>query len=513
MKKYINPNLTLLQNFRTNNSGLLSTGGSKKHLFNGLSSTIEFKENIVLKPNTFLHTDLKGTKDIKFRKGSELQLVCSAINYYISGNDIIPTKISFPNFEDPLVDAKSLRKEIIANVHNVSSQSKKHYNKERFYRYLLPIEKELTLQGDFYPLCSVCIDSQYTTLLKIEIENQEYHLYSIKTDDQFYIIIDAMDEIMFERFTQVVNSIFMVYAMLKGTFYGGFAYIFSYNNRHLKNPKSIRTFESSDTSFKGYEVHTTNPYKYLNFQSPRFKKNKEGNLERIGKDTARNYMVEFPLENYSKLCELIITRGSLLRSFILLTNCTNSPLEVKIPALFVVLENITKVIVTKDSKKDFEIFEEEDIKKSIKKISEDAAKGVSALERKNRPKGLTSDEIRKRKLDYERLITKLYKINKGSNNQKLSEPFEKFGYVLSKDEENALYVQRNKFIHGDDFSLSDVDFDKEFQDLFHLSFIVYNLCIILLLKLSGFSGYIVYLPKVYNYITNQKISGKALRKI
>ena len=77
---------------------------------------------------------------------------------------------------------------------------------------------------------------------------------------------------MLERFTQVVNSIFMTYAFLKGIYYGGSAHIFSYNDADLQRPIGVRVFESSDTKTKGYEIHSTNPYRYINFKSPKFKK-------------------------------------------------------------------------------------------------------------------------------------------------------------------------------------------------------------------------------------------------
>lgn len=515
IQKCLNANLNLLQKFRTNNSGVLSTGNSKNHSFNGLSASIEFGKNIVLKPESFLSKDLNKHKDIRFKRGTDVKLSCPMIDYYISGSDILPTNIDFPNFNDPEIDSNGLKKQIIANLHNLSNQSKSHYQKNRFFRFLLPIEGNLSFQGNFYPGQYVKVDlvNHNSLTLEIEIGNESYHFFSTLIEGQRYIVIDSLNKVMLERFTQVVNSIFMTYAFLKGTYYGGLAHIFSYNDIELRHPIGIRVFESSETISKGYEIHTTNPYKYMNFRSPKFIKNKQGITERIGKDTARNYMLEFPMENYSKLCELILTRGSILRSFILIIDCSNSPLELKIPALFVALENITKVVVNKGENDSGEIFEEKEINKKIKQISKEAAKKIKTLEQDNRPKGLSSIELKERKANYERLITKLYQINKGSNNQKLAEPFEKFGYQLSKDEENALYIHRNKFIHGDDFFIPDVDFDKEFKELFHLSFLVYKLCAILLLKLSGYSGYIVNLPKAYAYITKQKTSGRGLIKI
>ncbi|TXD72787.1 hypothetical protein [Aequorivita antarctica] len=513
--KCINANLKLLQKFRTNNSGILTTGNSKNHSFNGLSATIEFGRNIELKPDAFLSKDLNDNKDIRFRKGTEVKLSCSLLDYYISGSDLLPSSIKFPNFNNPEVDANSLKKQIIANIHNLSNQSKTHYKKNRFYRFLLPVEKGLSFQGDFYPYEFAKVDAATNNALtiNIEIENENYHFFSTHIKKQHYIVIDSLNKVMLERFTQVVNSIFMTYAFLKGTYYGGLAHIFSYNDVELRRPIGIRVFESSETISKGYEIHTTNPYKYMKFRSPKFIKNKKGMIERIGKDTAKNYMFEFPMENYSKLCELILLRGSILRSFILIIDCSNSPLELKIPAFFVALENITKVVVNKGENNSGEIFEEKEINKQIKQISKEAAKKIKVLEQETRPKGLSSIELKERKANYERLITKLHQINKGSNNQKLAEPFEKFGYILSKDEENALYIHRNKFIHGDDFFIPDLGFDKEFKELFHLSFLVYTLCAILLLKLSGFSGYIVNLPKAYAYITKQKTSGRGLIKI
>lgn len=177
------------------------------------------------------------------------------------------------------------------------------------------------------------------------------------------------------------------------------------------------------------------------------------------------------------------------------------------------LEHITKVIVNKNASVIPEIIEDEEIKSEIKKISLVAIKKLNELERATRPKGISSSEIKERKRDYARLNNKLHQINYGSNNQKLAEPFDKFGYKLSKEEENVLYVHRNKFIHGYDFLILEVDFDTEFKELFHLSFLIHKLCAILLLKLSGYSGYIINLPKTYAYITKQKTSGRGLIKI
>lgn len=325
--KYINPNLKLLEKFRTNNSGIITTGTSKIHSFNGLQASVKFGKDIELKPDAFLSKDLNDHKDIKFRKGAEMKLSCGSINYYVLGSDIIPTNIAFPNFNDPEVDANSLKKQVVANLHNLANQSKSHYQKNRFYRFLLPVDKDLSLQGNFYPGQYFKIDASALKSLSItiEIENDSYHFFSTLIEGQYYIAVDSLSKILIEHFTQVVNSIFMTYAFLKGTYYGGSAHIFSYNDTELKKPVGIRVFESSETTSKGYEIHTTNPYRYMSFKSPKFKKDEEGKTVRIVKDTARKYIVEFPMENYSKLCELILTRGSILRSIILIIDCNKSP--------------------------------------------------------------------------------------------------------------------------------------------------------------------------------------------
>jgi len=129
--KYIGANLKLLKKFRTNNAGTLTTGNSKSHSFNGLQATIEFEKNIKLKPDSFLSKDLNNHKDIKFRKSVEIKLSCASMDYYVSGSDILPTNINFPNFNDPEVDANSLKKQIEANLHNLSNQSKKQNRKKK----------------------------------------------------------------------------------------------------------------------------------------------------------------------------------------------------------------------------------------------------------------------------------------------------------------------------------------------------------------------------------------------
>lgn len=513
MNKQIEPNLELIKQLKINRQGVLKIMTSPKHPYTDLRCKISFRDNFVIEPDSYITKKLNSA-DYKIKPETELKLNCFDFDYYILGKHIIPKHISLPNFNDHTVTNDSITKKVVSNIHSISNKSKTHYNKIRYYRLLLPLESEISLRGDFFPSWVIDIDNSKSSnvLVKLEIDSKNYHFYTVTKKQETYICVDSQAKIDYDLFTRVCNSILMTYAFLKGKYFGGEGYIFSYDNKKLENPIGIKTIGYAKSNLNGFELHTASPHKYMKFQSMKIEKGANGVIQRVNRNTSLEYMNEFPMGNYSNLCTLINSNGQVLRSIIILINSNSNTLELKVPSLFVALENISKIFLTKD-KGSSTLIEDPAIVELLKKVIHNAKKEVNQLRRVNEPENLSESDLKVYRANYARLCSKLDGLNRGTNNKKLSDPFDKFKYKLSKEESDVIFIERNKFLHGDDFLSNSIDYEFEFKGLFHISMIVHKLTAILILKASGFSGHIVNLPKVYSYISEKKVKGKGLVKI
>ena len=185
-------------------------------------------------------------------------------------------------------------------------------------------------------------------------------------------------------------------------------------------------------------------------------------------------------------------------------------MELKIPTLFVAIENITKILVGGDTKNP-SIIEDHEIISKIKKVIKSSVKEINAIKREHKPTGINEDK--EYEANFERITSKLHAFNQGSNNKKLSDPFSELGYKLTAEERELLIRDRNKFLHGDDYSSFDDSFDSEFKELFHISMRLQKLIAVLLLKQSGYSGYILNNAKIYDYISEKNLKEPFFVKI
>ena len=74
-------------------------------------------------------------------------------------------------------------------------------------------------------------------------------------------------------------------------------------------------------------------------------------------------------------------------------------------------------------------------------------------------------------------------------------------------------IDRNKFLHGDDYSKIEESYETEFKELFHISLRLQKLIAVLLLKQAGYSGYILNNAKIHDYITEKELSEEDFVKI
>lgn len=451
---------------------------------------------------------LQTHKEIKVRAETQVKLSNSECELYAKGKNLLVDSISY--IDDP----DDFRKVLKGSFTSLSTKPYNYYRTKRRYRLVMPLEERLRTQGNFigwgYRVDGM---AKMETLLKLNINGTEFHLYPFTDKETNYLVIDVVGKMPKVSFLRHSNAILLTYALIKGKYYGNKAYLFSYKEKDFMLPQSIEYLLLGDGFLNGFPIHTTNPYSILaQNRDTRYKKDGSGKIVGIDDSGYTKYMVEFPSEPFEKLAEMICNKGGIQRAVILMVSNLSAPLEIKVPTLFVALENVTRVLVG-DDRSIPKLVEDDALVKALKAIIKKAAKEITAIEKCHKPIGISPEEFKLYSSNFERIRSKLYSFNNGTNNKKLAGPFADFGYTLSAEEEDLIYVQRNKFLHGEDFVSLEVNYEDEFKNLFHICLRLQKLISVLLLKKSGFSGYIINNPKLYDYITGKSLKEKYFQHI
>ena len=511
IQKQLQPSIDLMDKINNSTHDFnIKVSRTKNHPFNERDLTFVRKNNAyTFHTTTKIRKGIQKNNELDVKRETEIKLFSNSFSLYSTGKHLILNRISYPDIDDvPLL------KKAEGYFTSITTRKNSFYKKERFYRIMLPLNKQVRLFGDFTGWnYSVDGKRMFEPLIKLTISGNEYHFYTHtnKAKENFFII-DATSKLQVKEFLKIINSILLSYAFLKGDYHGRQAYIFSYSYQNLNIPSSLSTMIMGGEVYGGFSVHSTKPLSLVKLQDKiKYKKDAEGKI--IGTDTRwmNKYHVEFPSECFAKLCELIYTKEGILRAVILFVNNHKASLELKVPTLFVAIENITKVLIKKDDTPAL-IIEDGIIAEKIQKVIKNTVKEINLIKRTHQPKELNVDEEKAYKANFSRIENKLYGFNKGSNNQKLSDPFSELGYTLTAEERDLLVKDRNKFLHGDDYS-TDNDYDNEFRELFHISMRLQKLIAVLLLKKSGYSGYILNNTKIYDYISEKTIKEDVFVKI
>ncbi|ABG60185.1 hypothetical protein [Cytophaga hutchinsonii] len=511
--KYLSDTLKLIEDIGKEQKFKVKVGKTKNHAFNNREFNFsKAKDSYFFNTTTLIRKGVQTDKEIEVKRETEVKLVNDERQLFTKGKYIIPSKISYLDFDDP--DGLPI-KHIEGSINSISTKNKSYYKKQRCYRIILPVNHEINLRGDFTGW-HYTVDGKGTfgTLLKLTINNNKFHFFAHKTKDkEYYIIIDSISKLILDEFQKTANSILLAYAFLKGEYHGKEANILTYTSNNFKTPESILSVILGGGILDGFPVHTTKPHSLVSIkQKTKYKKDKNGKLIGVDEAHLKKYMVEFPHESLSKLCELICNKGGILRAVILFVSNHSATLELKVPTLFVALENVTKVLIGGDVSVP-RLIEDDKIIKEIKAVINTAVKGIDIVEKDNKKSTFSIQELKDYKANFSRISSKLHDFNKGTNNKKLIEPFVNFGYTLSEEEKNLIFVHRNKFLHGDDYMSLEKDYEFEFKELFHISMRLQRMIAVLLLKASGYSGYILNNARIYDYISEKSINEDIFVKI
>ena len=266
------------------------------------------------------------------------------------------------------------------------------------------------------------------------------------------------------------------YAIQKGIGYligfmpGGENYIFSGENfvyRRLSR-KALKSIF--------YPV-TSNPYSILHYE----------------KDVANNYhgkLKVIPIEVISNFITQLRNNEEYAVAIIFLMEVTHLKSVVSMPGVFsVILESLANTIITKQNKLE-KLISNETI---VDNIKTDLNKVIDSYSDKIDENAII--KIRRRINELNKPINR----NRLTNAEKLRAPFDQLKIKLSKEDERAFDL-RNDLLHGNILlNIDSTRTSKEIDDkMLYASAKLYTLISKLILKNSGYSGYVINYAKLYN---------------
>lgn len=308
---------------------------------------------------------------------------------------------------------------------------------------------------------------------RIEISKKRYDISQYKFEGKSYIVIENHDPVNYDDFTADSYAIQKGVGFLIGYMPGGENYIFSgndfiYQRLSRKSLKSI------------YYPVTSNPYSFeIMHKKPDLADNYSGVLKPIPALVASDFV--------SKIRE----NENLSVAIIFLMEVAHMKSVVSMPGVFsVILESFSNIIIS-----------EYKIRKTLiedKDMAAQLVKDLNAVIDSYSDKIHPDAELKIRR----RLVAINQPVNpkKITNAMKLREPFDQLNIALSPLDEAALEY-RNDLLHGN-IMMHDgtLRTSAEIDDhMLYVSAKLYTLISKLVLKNSGYQGYVINHSKFYDY--------------
>lgn len=349
--------------------------------------------------------------------------------------------------------------------------------------FLMPIENKERLVFEDYE------HSKYRwpgkrdgEMIETPLERGEAHIGHVLNGPQMYVFFDFIFRCNSAQAQNYSYSAAVALGLLSGNVYLNEAYEFAFADNGYDKLLGMR-YHSLAPSFKfQYNLFTTRIYNIMPSIIKRtYGKEGENRMCRyLNRLRKRGFEINlFPREVLGKLIDQFAGNESLCRAAYILMQGTQSTMELQPAVGSVALETITNVFKNPPESNEGSVVPPE----QWKKIDECLKKSLK-----------DNFEIEKDKREL--LENHIDNLNKTTNKQKLSGPFEKFHYELSSDEADVIEL-RNKFLHGSIATDSIGNFEKAFDDLQYYTLMMERLCGILLLKNAGYKGYIINQVKLY----------------
>lgn len=370
------------------------------------------------------------------------------------------------------------------NLYKFQSGLKENFD-NKLQRLIIPVEVEPNF--DFIDFNSLILDGILTVcgLVQVSIGEMNYHLFKYKNEDtgKKYLIIDSLEENLFDEFKTNCKSIVTAYGYLSGNLHLNEYYYQTFQEKESDMIENIYYEKNEKSALTEYPLFE--PFRFREY------------IDALGKkEQLKHIPTRMTNKVFSKLCTTIKTNEPYSRCCELIIEGNQSKQVLLRAGIYsIALETLTNVIYEENKEKLNPIPDKKLAKLIRGKFSEIVKKYNEFIS------------------DYGKKIieSKINDINKPTNSKKLSIPFELYRIKLSKDDLEILN-HRNKFLHGTSPFREDELKEKEDEIKFIIARLHYMINS-LMLKYIGYSGHIINYPAWIQYNRKEKVTDHLFRII
>lgn len=345
--------------------------------------------------------------------------------------------------------------------------------KKAYYRSVQPINKE---ERNWCKALNsfLFIERQNNMshqLVLIRVDNIDVCVFESGGNTQSYLVIETLLPVEYDKFASIQYSILLAIGLIRDYLILHEFFLFMSNKKGMITSCLCEYKKLIDSVKTKYPIIV--PY-FIGFEDI-IKRNKisycSAQLKRL-KDKFQSQWIEPKL--IGNVATFLVQYPSLQRALSILIVGSHANLEYQASVFFIALEticNVCKIIMPKQKDTLVEKEEWEMIDERINNVITDFSENIISKDKK----GQLIKNIRN-------------KCNSVPNGEKLSRPFDYFGYKLTMLDTETLNKDRNRYLHG---NVSGDSLKEQETEIFRTCCNVHKLCCILLLLMAGYDGYII----------------------
>lgn len=355
---------------------------------------------------------------------------------------------------------------------------------EYYCRKIIPIESDSIFKNIFYEQVFTGEKIRRRGLIKIQIQEFEFSIFTIKENDKSNLFIDSDQRMPVKIFQELSWSLLVGIGYFLGHLVQNEEFNFYYPSEEFLGFNAISYNILRDSIRTIYHPIDSNSYGWI----------QDHNVAKFYYDILK----EVPSVQVSKLCSIVHLNSEIRAILLLIQEAMKSSLLSMPAGLSVALEGLTEFYYNNNQAKmnpikDKFVFKE--LRHELLVLLE-TYKGRSEIE------------------NYSTLETKINELNSPLNSDKLRAPFTMLGIELSKlDEEIISY--RNDFLHGNiNLTAPKRKSKKSYSmDTFEVSLRLYTLLNCIILKMINYDGYILNHAKIQEKGIGKNFNEDYYRKI
>ena len=435
--------------------------------------------------------DSNTEKGVLKRTGNKLIFEFNSTNNYSVQGEVIPVQLSncqaVFSCQNSFFRKKKINIDLQKFEYEIYISELKEGTQSSFYRIVLPIHLEhFTLTSYFDLLFNFCYDllGSFGDFIKTFIDGREFHVYIVEDNANKFLFVDCMHEISYDTFYNQILCILLSLGFFSGYFIEDECYIFSsdtnvFDSINYTEYRSLR--ESIQFS------HRLLPYNLYDFYSSDEVKQHQHEWARVTQDV------------FTKMVNVLNNSVMFQKALFILLEAERTPLDIQPACFSVVLEALCNYAENSNEDAFAPIQTKSKAKKLRIKMME--LLDDSSLELDFSPDGRTIIEKR------------INDINKQTNRGKFEKTIQCLGLSLSDYEMESL-LNRNSFLHASEELKTDkIDIQSntmDFAKVYVESEILYRLLCKMILKVSGYCGYMVNELKIRCEIYSPSICDETL---